>query len=78
MQGSETPLAIVVIDEKAMRLCDRAWIYTAISRAKEKCIIIGRKSVADMMCRQVNIGKRKTFLRELLQLENAKRSLELL
>jgi exodeoxyribonuclease V alpha subunit len=78
MQGSETPLAIVVIDEKAMRLCDRAWIYTAISRAKEKCIIIGRKSVADAMCRQVNVGKRKTFLRELLQLENAKRSLELL
>jgi exodeoxyribonuclease V alpha subunit len=76
MQGSETPLAIVVIDEKAMRLCDRAWIYTAISRAKSKCVIIGKKSVADMMCRQVNIGKRKTFLRELLQLENAKYSLE--
>ena len=78
MQGSETPLAIVVIDEKALRLCDRSWIYTAISRAKSKCILIGRKSVADAMCRQVNVGKRKTFLRELLQLENAKRSLELL
>lgn len=78
MQGSETPVAIVVIDEKALRLCDRAWIYTAISRAKKQCIIIGKKNVADMMCRQVNIGKRKTFLRELLQLENSKRFLETL
>jgi ATP-dependent exoDNAse (exonuclease V) alpha subunit len=67
-----------VIDERAMKLCDRAWVYTAISRAKQRCIIVGKKSVANMMCRQVNIGRRKTFLRELLQLDNAQRSLELL
>lgn len=67
-QGSEVPVAIVVLDEYpgARMICDRSWIYTAISRAKTKCVLVGAKATADAMCGRVNIGKRKTFLRELV------------
>lgn len=67
-QGSEVPLAVVVLDEYpgARQICDRSWLYTAISRAKKCCVLVGMKATADAMCKRVNIGKRKTFLRELI------------
>lgn len=65
-QGSDWPWTIVVVDDYpgARRICDRSWIYTAISRAKTKCILIGNKKTAFAMSRFSNIHKRKTFLRE--------------
>lgn len=73
-QGSEWKWVLVLIDDYpgAKMVCDRSWAYTAISRAKQRCILIGKKSVADAMCRRVAIWKRKTFLRELVQLNLAK------
>lgn len=73
LQGSEVANCIVLIDEYpgAKMVCSREWLYTGISRAKVKCIVLGKKSTADAMCRRVAIGQRKTFLRELVQLEVA-------
>ena len=64
---------IVMIDDYpgAKRVCSREWLYTAISRAKQKCILIGKKSVADAMCNRTAVDKRKTFLRELIALKQA-------
>ena len=79
-QGSEWPIVIVLVDEYpgARSICDRAWLYTAISRAKEVCYLVGRKLTADRFCRANNISKRKTFLRELIgeELQRAKRESE--
>lgn len=77
-QGSEFPIAIVMLDEYpgARMVCSREWLYTGISRAKQKCILIGKKETADAMCRRVAIGKRKTFLRELVQLKAAESFME--
>lgn len=65
-QGSEWPAYIPVLDEYAgaRQVCDKAWLYTQISRAKDVCHLVGRKHVADAMCKRDNLSKRKTFLRE--------------
>lgn len=67
-QGSEWPVVVVMLDKAggAQRVCTRNWIYTAISRAKRFCLLIGEKQTADAMLTRDGIGKRKTFLRELL------------
>jgi len=63
-QGSEFPVVIVMVDKAAKRVCDRAWMYTAISRAKQQCILIGSKATAVAMCSKFNLENRKTFLKE--------------
>lgn len=73
-QGSEWPQAIVMGDEYpgAKMVCSREWLYTAISRAKQRCVLIGRKATFDAMCRRVALGQRKTLLKERILLERAK------
>ncbi len=71
-QGSEAKFVIIVLDDYAgaRMICDRAWLYTAISRAKSICYLIGEPELAVRFCRVQKIGKRKTFLRErILQLQ---------
>ncbi len=77
-QGSDWPWVVVVLDDYpgAKMVCDRSWLYTAISRAKERCWLVGQKSVASRMCRVSKIWHRKTFLRELILEGKAKRRLE--
>jgi len=72
-QGSEWPVVIVMIDESigARLVCDRAWLYTAISRAKDKCVLIGKKNTADRFCRANKMSHRKTLLKERVLLETA-------
>lgn len=76
-QGSEWPWVIVLVDEYpgARMICTREFWYTAISRAKRQCFLIGKKSVIDAGCRKVAIGKRKTFLKELIHQRTAARIL---
>lgn len=67
-QGSEFPIVIVALDEYlgSRRVCSREWLYTAISRAKMICFLVGKRHIADGMCSQRAISKRKTFLKELI------------
>jgi hypothetical protein len=69
MQGSECKLAIPMIDESAGAkwLGCRELFFTAISRGKLLTRPIGQRSTADQMCKKVSIGKRKTFLAELIR-----------
>lgn len=76
-QGSEWKVVIVMVDDYpgAKMVCDRAWLYTAISRAKGQCILIGRASTAQSFCGRNSMHRRKTFLRELIHLKTAERTL---
>ena len=70
MQGSQCQNILVILDDSggARRVCSREWFYTAMSRTSGDCFLIGRKSVALQMCRNVQIDNRKTFLSELIVL----------
>jgi exodeoxyribonuclease V alpha subunit len=65
-QGSEWQVVIVALDSYsgAKMICDRAWIYTAISRARKKCFLVGPGELAERFCTVQKIGQRKTFLKE--------------
>lgn len=77
-QGSEWKWVIVMVDEYpgARMICTREFWYTSFSRAKEKCIVIGKKAIVDAGCRKVAIGRRKTFLKELILKKRAERLLD--
>jgi exodeoxyribonuclease V alpha subunit len=66
-QGSESPVVIVVLDPAAGSVCSREYVYTAISRAKKLCILVGPEGLAQRFCKKVSINKRKTFLTSLLK-----------
>ena len=77
-QGSQFDNVLVMLDDSpgARRLCTREWIYTAISRAAKRCVLIGSMQTALQMCRVAKIGERKTFLVERIhhELKARKRS----
>lgn len=77
-QGSEWPIVIVALDESggAKQVCSREWLYTAISRAREVCLLVGKRSVADSMCGKLALHNRKTFLVDSLKQEIASLELE--
>lgn len=63
-QGSEFPIAIIPVTFQAYKMLQRNLIYTAITRAKEKLILLGegkayKKAIA------TEGSKRNTFLKEM-------------
>ena len=67
-QGSEYPIVYFVINQNNIRMLNRNLIYTAISRAKNKLVIIGEGSLFIRGCQNM-IEKRKTGLREIVRNE---------
>lgn len=65
-QGSEWRVVVVLTDDAANRVVSREWYYTAVSRAKQRCIIIGSLALMLRQCKRIVLPDRKTFLRELL------------
>lgn len=65
-QGSEWPVVVVMIDEGGGMVTSKNWAYTAVSRAAQLCVLIGRKSVMLRQCRRDGLQRRKTFLAQLL------------
>lgn len=65
-QGSEWKFVIVMLDtyNGAKMVQSRQWLYTAISRAKKLCFLVGEQKTADDACRRDGLFNRKTFLVE--------------
>ena len=65
-QGSQFPRIIVAVQKG--RISDRAWLYTAITRAEAEVHIVGQAKDLSTMAKAVsNANRRGSFLRELLK-----------
>ena len=66
-QGSEWSWVVIPIHEsQGVMVPDRAWIYTAISRAKAGCVLVGNRNVMQAMINRVRPQERTTRLAGLL------------
>jgi len=74
-QGSQFPYAIIVASSRDGMLGSRELVYTGISRAQVKAVLIGWKSTFDKFCRKVALKSRKTLLKEWILLKQAERVL---
>ena len=62
-QGSEWPVVIVMLDPSSLySIADRHWLYTAISRAKKNCYLMGNPFTAYSMTQRTNTWNRETGL----------------
>lgn len=66
-QGSEYGTVIIPITAAAYTMLQRNLIYTAITRAKERCIIIGNKKTIQIAVSNYVTEYRRTLLKERIQ-----------
>jgi exodeoxyribonuclease V alpha subunit len=71
-QGSEAPVVIIPIHRTASFLQTRAWLYTAISRAKQICITVGERAAIAAAIKKDDSMQRVTRLKELLCVAKSK------
>ena len=65
-QGSEYPIVIIPILNEAYIMLQRNLIYTAITRAKERVILVGQKEAFFTAVHNAKAAQRNTMLAELL------------
>lgn len=65
-QGSEYPIVIIPILNEAYIMLQRNLIYTAITRAREKVIIVGQREAFFKAIHKADVAKRNTRLAELI------------
>ena len=58
MQGSECPCVILVLPKNHERMLSRELVYTALTRAKKDCIIIGERKTIAEACARSNASER--------------------
>jgi len=68
-QGSEYDAVIIPIFSQHFTLLQRNLLYTAITRAKKLCILIGQTKAIAMAVKNNKTIERKTFLKQLLTTE---------
>jgi len=68
-QGSEYPIVLIPITKSHYRMLQRNLIYTAITRSKQICILIGQANMLSYAVNNTNYSKRNTYLKKLLQNE---------
>ena len=64
LQGAQAPYVIVSLDNSAYPLLMREWLYTALTRARKYCTLIGQPSAINTATRISNIKIKKTWLKE--------------
>lgn len=66
-QGSETPYAIIGLDSSCYTLLSKEWLYTALTRAKKHCILVGQNLSLHRAVQVSSVSNKKTWLTEFLK-----------
>ena len=66
-QGSEYPVVIIPLVNQHRMLLQRNLLYTAITRAKRFCVLVGQPYALEMAVRNDRVALRNTGLAERLQ-----------
>lgn len=70
LQGSESPYVVVGFDMGSAILLTKEWLYTAITRAKQYCVVCAEAKALHYAISNSNISKKKTLLKEMMRDEN--------
>lgn len=65
-QGSEYPAVVIPVHESQYIMLQRNLLFTAMTRAKKLCILVGTKKAISIACSTINAAKRNTSLLERL------------
>lgn len=66
IQGSSSPYVIVGIDNTAYTLLSKEWIYTALTRAKKYCSLVGQISAIRQSSKTSRVMTKQTWLQEII------------
>ncbi|OXS74317.1 hypothetical protein B1B04_09335 [Lysinibacillus sp. KCTC 33748] len=78
IQGSTIKNVVVILDYSAYSLLCRQWVYTAITRASKKCVLLVQSSALVKAIGTDASGNRQTFLGDMIrELHKAKGDLEM-
>lgn len=66
-QGSEYPCVVVAVDVSSSILLTRKLLYTAVTRAKQRVILIGQKKAIHIAVSEARAYRRHTLLKSRLQ-----------
>lgn len=61
-QGSEYPVVVVLLDNPNLHMLHRNLLYTAVTRARRRSILIGTRSAIRTAARTLEVDKRRTLL----------------
>lgn len=66
-QGSQSPYVIVGLDMSAYMLLSREMLYTALTRSKKYCVLVGQINAVKKATLISRVSVKQTWLKELLQ-----------
>jgi exodeoxyribonuclease V alpha subunit len=66
-QGSEFKVCIIIMMDSHRTMLKRNLLYTAVSRAKQKVVIVGTQSALDLAIKTEDVTKRHSRLAEILK-----------
>lgn len=64
LQGSQAQYIIVVLDKGSFKLLTREWLYTALTRARRYCVLVGQPDAINMATRTSDIKVKQTWLKD--------------
>ena len=66
-QGSQSPYVVVGLDMSAYMLLSREMLYTALTRSKKYCVLVGQINAVKKATSISRVSVKQTWLKELLQ-----------